>query len=271
MNFHRSRLAIISLFLVLGFTALSCSSGVNLYSKQQDLQLGQQMQAEIAKDPAHYPILNNPALRNYVQSIVNRIIQSPNVTNKDFNYTVTIIHDDKTVNAFTLPGGPIYVYTGLMKYVDNEATLAGILAHEITHADHRHSTQQMTKQYGLERVTQMALGQDSGLVAQIGETLAMLQFSQADEREADANSFTDLYQLSGRPWYPAAIKYFMIKTLNTGGSQPPPELTRLFSTHPPSQDRLNATVAQAKAANLPEPSEAQLNTAGYQRYRSMLP
>src|SRR4051812_20305349 len=105
------------LFLFLSLQAIifsACgSSGVNIFSKQQDVQFGQQVQAEIAKDPVHYPILNNPNVRNYVQGIVNRIVQSPNVKNKDFNYTVTIIHDDKTVNAFTLPGGPIYVYTGL--------------------------------------------------------------------------------------------------------------------------------------------------------------
>jgi predicted Zn-dependent protease len=261
---------VISIFFLAG-----CSGGVNLFSKSQDVQFGQQVQAEIAKDPAHYPVLNNPAIRNYVQSLVNRIITSPNVMNRDFNYTVTIIHDDHTVNAFTLPGGPIYVYTGLMKYVNNEATLAGVLAHEVTHADHRHSTQQMTKQYGLEAVTQIALGNNPGLAGQIAaglaENLTMLQFSRTDELEADANSFTDLLELPGRPWYPAAIKYFMIKTLSTGGSQPPSELSKLFMTHPPSQERLDATNAQAKKAGLPEPSEAQLNTAGYQRFKAMLP
>ncbi len=251
---------------------------MNLYSKSQDVQLGQQVQAQIAKDPAHYPVLNNPSLRNYVQGLVNRIVSSPNVINKDFNYSVTLIQDDKTVNAFTLPGGPIYVYTGLMKYVDNEATLVGILAHEITHADHRHSTQQMTKQYGLDAVTQFALGNNPSLAGQIlaglaqgAESLTMLQFSRTDETEADANSFTDLYQLPGRPWYPAAIKFFMIKTLATGGSRPPSELSKLFLTHPPSQERLNATNAQAQKANLPQPTEAQLNSAGYQRYKAMLP
>ena len=260
------------------FSQLNCGGGVNLYSKSQDVQLGQQIQAQIAKDPAHYPVLNNPTLRNYVQGLVNKIITSPNVTNKDFNYTVTLIHDDNTVNAFTLPGGPIYVYSGLMKYVDNEATLAGILAHEITHADHRHSTQQMTKQYGLDAVTQLALGNNPSLAGQIlaglasgAENLTMLQFSRTDETEADANSFTDLMTLSGRPWYPAAIKFFMIKTLATGGSQPPSQLSKLFMTHPPSQERLNATNAQAQNAHLPAPTEAQLNTAGYQRYRAMLP
>lgn len=278
MNTIKKQFTVFFSFVVLTLTLSACSGGVNLFSKQQDVQFGQQMQAEIAKDPAHYPVLNNSSVRNYVQGLVNRIVQSSNVTNKDFNYAITIIHDDNTVNAFTLPGGPIYVYTGLMKYVDNEATLAGILAHEVTHADHRHSTQQMTKQYGLDAVTQVALGNNPSLAGQIAaglaagaESLTMLQFSRADETEADANSFTDLMTIPGRPWYPAAIKYFMIKTLSTGGSQPPSQLAKLFMTHPPSQERLNAINAQAKSANLPEPTEAQLNSGGYRQYKSMLP
>jgi predicted Zn-dependent protease len=187
---------------------------------------------------------------------------------------VTIIHDDKTINAFTFPGGPIYVYTGLMKFVDNEATLAGILAHEVTHADHHHSTQQMTKQYGIDEVTSLALGTNPALATKIAtglaENLGMLQFSRTDETEADANSFDDLMSLPGRPWYPAAINYFETKVLSKGatGSN---ELSKLFASHPPSQKRLDAITAKAKAVNLPQPTEAQLNTAGYQRYRAMLP
>jgi hypothetical protein len=78
--------------------------------------------------------------------------------------------------------------------------------------------------------------------------------------------------LPGRPWYPAAINYFEIKVLSKGTSSTGADpLTKLISTHPPSQDRLDAITAKAKAANLPQPTESQLNTAGYQRYRAMLP
>lgn len=243
---------------------------MNIFSKQEDVNLGRQVQAEIAKKPAEYPVLNNPNVRSYVQGIVNRITQASTITNKDFNYNVTIIQDDKTINAFTLPGGPVYVYTGLMKFIDNEATLAGILAHEITHADHRHSTQQMTKQYGLAAVTQIALGNNPGLAAQIAASLAgnltMLSFSRTDETDADATSFDDLMAISGRPWYPAAIRSFMQKTLTKTSS-----LEKLFMTHPPSQERLDAINAKARAAGLSEPTEAQLNSSGYQRIKAMLP
>ncbi len=253
-----------------------CGSGVNLFAKSEDIKLGQKMQAQISSDPKNYPVYNNAAVTSYVQGIVNRIVQSPNVKNKDFNYHVTIINDNNTVNAFSIPGGPIYVYTGLLKFIDNEATLAGILAHEITHADHRHGTQQLSQQYGLQIVASAAVGQSgSGLTAEmvnaiagIGGQLAMLRFSRDDERDADKTSFDDLMSLSGRPWYPAAIKYFMVKTLS---ADPKGSLARNLATHPPSQERLDNVNKQAADAHLGEPTEATLQSVAYKKIKSMLP
>lgn len=264
------------LILIASLSLSSC--GINLFSKSEDVKLGQQMQAEIAKDPAHYPPLNNPSVTSYVQGIVNTIVSSSNVKNKDFHYVVTIIRDDNTINAFAIPGGPIYVYTGLLKFIDNEATLAGILAHEITHVDHRHSTQQLTKQYGLEIVANVAIGatttegstvrEMAGYIAGIGGTLGMLRFSRDDEREADENSFIDLNTLPGKPWYPAAIKYFMLKTMN---ADPKGALAKNLSTHPPSKERLDNVNKQAAAAHLSEPTESQIHASEFMRMRAMLP
>ncbi len=268
--------AVVGLGLILFLNSMiyfGCASGVDLYAKSDDVNLGNQMQAQIAADPAHYPILNNPTLTNYLQNIENTIVSSPNVTNKDFQYKVRIINDDKTINAFTLPGGAIYVYTGLLKFVDNEATLAGVMAHETTHADHRHSTKQLTQQYGLQILTSAALGNNPGIIQQIVGSLAgnltVLKFSRDDETEADKGSFDDLMSLPGRPWYPAAIKFFMIKTL-AGGAEHYSALDKLMLTHPPSQQRLDAINSYAAAANLPAPAESQLKTSQYQQYRAMV-
>src|SRR5436305_14325483 len=121
----KTRWTLGALLLIISITAVECgSSGLNLFSKSDDVQLGQQMAAQIAADPAHYPILNNPTLTNYLQSIENRIVQSPNIINKDFHYVIHVINDPNTVNAFTIPAGGIYVYTGLFKFVDNDLDLA---------------------------------------------------------------------------------------------------------------------------------------------------
>ncbi len=255
------------------FTYFGCSGGLNVYSTQDDITLGNKIKAEIAKNPNEYPVLNDATLKNYVQGIVNKIVSSPVIKNRVFKYEVTIIKDDKTVNAFCIPGGAMYVYTGLMKYIDDEATLAGIMGHEITHADHRHSTQQMTKQYGVETAAAILLGENSAswvqIAANIGSNLVFLRFSRDDETDADKNSFYALNSIPGKPWHPGAIKYFMRKTLQKTGKTS--ELEKLFLTHPPSEDRLAAIEALEKKEKLAAPTETNLNRANYQKYRAMLP
>jgi beta-barrel assembly-enhancing protease len=252
---------------------IGCSGGLNVFSKADDIALGQQVQAEIASHPQEYPILHDESLRSYVQGIANRILTSPAIENKNFRYQITIINDDKTVNAFTLPGGPVYVYTGLIKFVDNEATLAGVIGHEMTHADHRHSTEQMTKAYGVSALSSIILGNNPSTLAQVAASiagnLAMLRFSRQDERDADANSFNALNTIPGRPWYPAAIRYFMVKTLAKTGKTS--SLEKLFLTHPPSEERLAAIDEMARKAGLPSPTESALNSSEFNRYKAMLP
>ena len=142
--------------------------------------------------------------------MVNQIINSPKVEyRKQFAYKVEIINDDKTVNAFCTPGGYIYVYTGLLKKLDNEAALAGVLGHEIAHAENRHSTQRMTKAYGASILTSIVLGNDAGQLEQLGANLltglALLKNSRDDEMEADEDSF---YYLESTKWFPGGIKFF---------------------------------------------------------------
>jgi beta-barrel assembly-enhancing protease len=268
---RRAMLAMLFTFAALNSAiSMGCAGGANLFSKQDDMALGQQVAAEIAADPQQFPVLHNEATRSYVQNIVNQIVASPNVVNKDFDYTVTIINDDKTVNAFSIPGGRMYVYTGLLKFVDNEATLAGIMAHEIAHADSRHATEQLTKAYGLQTIASIALGGNPGMVAQIvaglAGNLAVMKFSRDAEREADKESFESLASIPGQPWHPAAIRNFMVKTLAQQPNQPS-KFENLFLTHPPSQERLNNVDAMAMAAHLPPATESNLRASNY---RTML-
>jgi predicted Zn-dependent protease len=262
-----------ALLLTAVLTYTGCSSGINIFTTQDDIKLGQQVKAEIAKNPQQYPVLNNESVRSYVQNIANTIKGSSLIKYKVFPYDVTIIKDDKTVNAFCIPGGSIYVYTGLLKYIDDEATLAGIMGHEITHADHRHSTQQMTKQYGVQTVAAIILGDNSSAIAQvaanISANLVFLKFSRDDETDADNNSFALLNSLAGKPWYPSAMGSFMKKTLDARGKTS--ELEKFFLTHPPSEERLANLEALAKKANLPPPDENTLKKVQYQKFRATLP
>ena len=135
-------------------TFSGCESGtgigdLNLYSASDDAQMGAQLDAEIRNMPNEYPIYNNAAATQYLQDIMNEILISDEIEYREvFTYKVTII-ESETINAFATPGGYVYFYTGMLKFLENEAMLASIMAHEIAHAERRHATKRMTKQMGL--------------------------------------------------------------------------------------------------------------------------
>lgn len=239
---------------------------INLFPVSDDQKLGAQFDAEIRANPKEYPIHTNPAVKSYVQGIVDRIIRAPNVKyDGTFPYRVEIIHDDNTINAFCTPGGYIYVYTGLLKAIDNEATLAGVVGHEIAHAEARHSTERMSTQLGAEVLIAIALGKNTdkniALAANMFAGLGLLKNSRNDETEADDLSFNYLRSTS---WYPGGILYFFdkVKGRNAGGS-----IERLLSTHPLPQDRIDDTQNRLKKANIAPPTEAQLNSRGYTDFK----
>jgi predicted Zn-dependent protease len=274
-----------ALFCAVALTAavIGCAGGLNLYAPETDAQLGKQMDDQIRQNPAEYPILRNPAIKQYLQNMVNEIIKSPHVQYRGkFAYQVEVIHGDKTINAFCTPGGYIYVYTGLMKVLDNEATLAGVLGHEIAHAERRHGTQRMTKAYGLQMIAQIALGQNPSQLASLGANLfsglALLKNSRLDEDDADEYSFK---YLQTTRWYPGSIKFFFEKIMAASGRAPAGSqsaisdiatgVERLLSTHPLPQDRVDATNRRIAEAKLPPPSEANLFAVPYQQMKRSLP
>lgn len=219
--------------------------GFNLFTIEQDRQLGAQVASEIDNNPAQYPVLDsasNKEIYAYVYKIRNSILNSGNVKNKDeFSWRVRIIKDDNTLNAFCTPGGYIYVYTGILKYLDNEAQLAGVMGHEIGHADLRHSTRQMTKIYGVEVLLQIIAG-DRQLLKQVAEGVIGLKFSRQHETEADEAS---VRYLCPTPYQADGGAGFFQKMQDAGSGSNPPEF---LSTHPSPAGRIehfhNAKIEQ---------------------------
>lgn len=205
---------------------------------EQDKQLGLQAVEQINNDPTNYPILDEqkyPFAYQEIRRITNVILNSGQVQNKDkFAWETRIIKNDTVLNAFCTPGGYIYVYTGLIKYLDNETQLAGVLGHEIAHADRRHSAKQMTEQYGVNVLVDLLIKKDNQKqLAQIGTQLISLQFSRSDETDADTYSVKYLYptQYDAR-----GAKYFFEKI--SSGSPKPSFLEKFTSTHPAPTDRV---------------------------------
>jgi predicted Zn-dependent protease len=233
-NFSLGLIAIAFVFLS------SCkedSNGINIFSVEDDKQLGLQMQQEILGNPAEYPVLSESQYAEayqHVEWVRDDILATGLVAfDTEFEWNVHIIRDDSVLNAFCTPGGYIYFYTGLIKFLDNDAEFAGVLGHEMAHAARRHSTQQMTTAYGIQVLLSVVLGENPALLAQMAADLAagvsLLAFSRDDEYESDEYSVKYLYETS----YDArGVAGFFEKMDETS---PVPEF---LSTHPNPGNRV---------------------------------
>lgn len=238
-------------------------AGVNLFSIQDDIALGKQVSQQIESDTKQFPILperGNEKVYKYVRGLKDKILRTGKITYRtEFPWSVKIIDDDKTLNAFATPGGYIYVYTGLIKFLDSEDQLAGVMGHEMAHADRRHSTRQLTKQYGIQALASIATGnKDPGMLEQIALGLVSLRFSRAHELEADEYSVIYLCPTS----YNAKGAAGFFEKMQ-GQSRTP----AFLSTHPDPGNRVQEITKKAQELNC---SGRKTNSGEYNRIKKML-
>jgi beta-barrel assembly-enhancing protease len=219
---------------------------LNLFSINDDIELGKQLEQEIASNPSEYPLLSEtayPQAYAYIKGLRDSILNGGNVYYKDkFEWKVKIIQDDNTLNAFCAPGGYIYIYTGLIKYLDSEDELIGVLGHEMAHADRRHSTDQLTKNFGLSLLIGIVTGTTGQTqLAEIAAGLTSLAFSRKDETEADEYSVKYLCPTS----YNAAGAAGFFEKIEAQGGQNVPQF---LSTHPNPDNRIQ-NIYQIKTNN----------------------
>ncbi len=237
--------------------------GFNLFSPDQDLELGRQTEAQIAADPKQFPVLperGNEELYRYVRGISTKLLNTGKVKYRDqFAWEVKIIDDSKTLNAFCTPGGFIYVYTGIIKFLDSEDQLAGVMGHEIAHAALRHSTRQMSQVYGIAALTSVVTGNaNPGLMEQIALGLISLRFSRNHETEADTHSVIYLCETG----YNAAGAAGFFKKME--GSASPPQF---LSTHPNPGNRVENIEKKAREMGC---KGTQTNQAEYERIKRLI-
>jgi Zn-dependent protease with chaperone function len=153
--------------------------------------------------------------------------------------------DDKTVNAYAMPGGYIVMHSGLLALAGSADEVAGVLAHEVAHVERRHSLRGMIKSAGLYATASLVFG-DFGSLAGVGADLLNLKFSRDNERDADSTGLTLLVKAGLEP---SAMASFFRKMAAQGGGVP-----AFLSTHPASEDRF-ADIERAVKA-LPEAARA---------------
>src|SRR3954451_2822871 len=219
----------------------------DMYSPEQDLEVGKQAAAQVYKTMPVLP--EDDPLTKYLQKIGNDLAAHANanpINGQKWPFTFHVIAQ-KDVNAFALPGGPMFVNVGTIVSADNEAELAGVMAHEMSHVRLRHGTVNASKGGMLEALGQIAggvlgngaAGSLAQLGAQIGVGSVLLKFSRGYEKEADLLG-TDLMYDTG--YNPQAMADFFKKLDSTGGPGGP----QFLSDHPNPGNRSAYVAAEVK-------------------------
>lgn len=227
--------------------------GFNLISIDEEKQLGAKFAQEIEKQR---PVVNDPVLQAYVGKVGKRLLTGAREVS--FDYTFTVVKDD-SINAFAIPGGHLYVHSGLIKSAASETELAAVMAHEINHAVARHGTRQLTQQYGYGLVVQLLLGENPNLVAQLAASLfgkaGTMSYSRGMENQADYLGVETMYR-SG--YNPQGMVTFFSK-LNSTEKETPGKLTMFFSSHPLTSERMQSVrdeIAKLPPRNFPFPDDS---------------
>src|SRR5206468_2696785 len=209
--------------------------GKNIYSPQQDVDLGR----EVAKDAERQlELINNGNANTYISTLGQQLASKvPNENKFPFYFKIV---NDRSINAFALPGGPVYVHRGAIEAADNEAQLAGVIGHEMGHVILRHGTNQVTKAQ-LAQAPLSILGGVLGnkgiaqILSQVGGFAAnsiLLRYSRDAESEADLMGTQILYDLGYDP--KAMAQFFDKLAKEHKGSQ----TEQFFSNHPIPENRI---------------------------------
>lgn len=222
------------LFAVLALALSSCATlgGANYYSVDEEWQAGRQLEAQLR---TQLPLTNDATLTRYVDQIGQAMARQTPLGNRQWKFFV--VRDD-AINAFNVPGGLVYVNTGLIANVGSAGELAGAIAHEVAHGAARHGTSRLSKAQEANILAGVLGGGGGveGIAAQIAAQGAFASFSRSDEREADRLGV----QIMARTGYdPDGLGDLLerLASQERGGG------TAFFRTHPLSSDRMQ-TVRQ---------------------------
>jgi predicted Zn-dependent protease len=204
---------------------------LNLLSVEQEAEISQQLARDLE---SKQPILRDSEIEGYISDLGERLVGV--LRRPDFRYRFLVVFD-RTVNAFGIGGGRIYVNAGLLAAADTEGQVAAVLAHEIGHQVRRHVAKQMSRQAVFENLARVAVGSHASqwinLAAGLGVTTGQLYFGREAEREADS-VMVDLLPRAG---YDPREALAMFAKLRAIEGRDPGAVSTIFSSHPPTGER----------------------------------
>jgi Zn-dependent protease with chaperone function len=217
--------------------------GLNLFSKEQDVQLGKESAAEVEKQ---MQVITDPRISSFIEGIGKKLLLAPEAEAQTYAYSFKVVNE-KSINAFALPGGPTFTHTGLISAADNEAQIAGVLAHEISHVVLRHGTSNVSKANLLQIPAMLGgavagggmLGQLAQLGVGLGANSLMLRFSRGAESDADLMGTRIMHSVG---YNPIEMARFFEKLEAESGKQG--KLSQFFSDHPNPGNRVKAVSAE---------------------------
>ena len=240
--------------------------GVNFYSIEKEIALGKQLSQEVTRQAK---LLDDPIITEYVNRVGQNLVRNSDAR---FAFKFQVIDDDSP-NAFALPGGFVFVNTGLIKIADEEDEFAGVLAHEIAHVAARHMTRQATKAQLASLLSMPASvllgGGWGGFAGRQAMGMALptmfMKFSRGDETEADYLGVQYMYAAGYDPT--GAVSIF--EKLESMRRTQPGFVDRMLSSHPQDADRIKRTQSEIEQI-LPARPEYVVNTSEYRDMRERL-
>jgi predicted Zn-dependent protease len=237
---------------------------INFISLEKEIQMGRQLAAEIERQ---VKLIDDPTINEYVNRVGQNIVRN---SDAKVPFTIKVVESDE-INAFALPGGFFYVNSGLILAADDESELAGVMSHEIAHVAARHGTEQASKAeiINFASIPLIFMGGVGGFAIRqaAGFLIPMqfLQFSRKDEGEADYLGLQYLYKTGYDPG--AAVSFF--EKLQAKESAKPGTISKMFSTHPPTGDRIEMSKKNIEIV-LPDKDQYVVTTSEFNQVKSML-
>lgn len=238
--------------------------GMNFYSLEKEQALGRELASEIESQSR---MVTDPLVTEYINRIGQTLVRNSDAR---VPFIIKVVDNDE-VNAFALPGGFFYVNTGLILAADNEAELAGVMAHEIGHVAARHATKNATRAqiWNMASIPLIFLGGPAGYavreIAGLAVPMSFLKFSRDAEREADLLGVEYEYA-SG--YDPAAFVQFFEK-LHAKQKEKHSFIARAFTTHPMTGDRIKRAQEEIDTL-LPPKDEYVVDTSEFQEVKAHL-